>query len=114
MDPCAGFLYSGILIGIARHNEARRPGEGRVVMGKSFRVAAMLIIIGASRAVAQEPEPDESECMGDVMTFCSDYIPFVADIEDCLERNAGKVSAGCRKELSGPDSRTRLREEYFQ
>ena len=81
-------------------------------MGRFFRLAAMLAIIGMPGAMAQEPE--ESECMGDVMTFCSDYIPFVADIEDCLERNAGKVTAGCRKELSGPDSRTRLREEAFQ
>lgn len=79
-----------------------------------FCVGAMLTIIWTTAAVAQEPEPEESECMGDVMTFCSDYIPFVSEIEDCLEKNVGKVSAACRKELSGPDSRTRLREESFQ
>jgi hypothetical protein len=83
-------------------------------MDKSLRIAAILMIVGMPGAMAQEPEPEESECMGDVMALCSDYIPFVADIEDCLERNAGKVSAGCRKELSAPDSRTRLREESFQ
>lgn len=85
-----------------------------IFMRNVFRASVMLTITWATAAMAQEPEPEESECMGDVMTFCSDYIPFVADIEDCLERNAGKVSAACRKELSGPDSRTRLREESFQ
>lgn len=79
-----------------------------------FCAGAMLLMTWATTAMAQETEPEESECMGDVMTFCSDYIPFVADIEDCLEKNVGKVSAACRKELSGPDARTRLREESFQ
>jgi hypothetical protein len=83
-------------------------------MRRVFCVGAMLTMIWMTAAFAQEPEPDESECMGDVMTLCSDYIPFVSEIEDCLEKNVGKVSAACRKELSGPDSRTRLREESFQ
>jgi hypothetical protein len=52
--------------------------------------------------------------MDDALKLCGDEIPFISEIEDCLEANMPQLSVRCRKEFSGPESRSLLREEDFQ
>ena len=56
----------------------------------------------------------QSACMDDVFRLCGEDIPFISEIEDCLESNISQLSAKCRKEFSGPEPRSLLREEDFQ
>ncbi len=50
--------------------------------------------------------------MGDAMRFCSSDIPFVSEIESCLESNVSRLSAACRREFA-PTHTTKLQEEHF-
>ena len=56
----------------------------------------------------------QSACMDDAFRLCGEDIPFISEIEDCLESNMSQLSAKCRKEFSGPEPRSLLREEDFQ
>ncbi len=83
-------------------------------MGKMFILPAILVLLSAGVAPALAAGDPQSGCMDDALRLCGDDIPFISEIEDCLESNMPQLSAKCRKEFSGPESRSLLREEDFQ
>ena len=74
---------------------------------------SLLLAFAASPASAQGTAQERSDCMGDAMRFCSSDIPFVSEIESCLEQNMARLSPACRREFA-PTKTTKLREEQFQ
>lgn len=47
------------------------------------------------------PARAQSACVNDAFRFCSAYIPNQSRVKSCLSRNKSKLSAGCRREMSG-------------
>ncbi|PPD40646.1 MAG: hypothetical protein CTY15_14545 [Methylocystis sp.] len=74
--------------------------------------ALSLLLALAAPAFAQGTSEERSACMGDAMRFCSSDIPFVSEIESCLEGNIGKLSPACRREFE-PARTTKLQESHF-
>ena len=83
-------------------------------MGKKFVLSAVLALLCPGVTPALAAGDPQSACMDDALKLCGDEIPFISEIEDCLESNMPQLSAKCRKEFSGPESRSLLREEDFQ
>lgn len=77
----------------------------------STLICAMVFCPASTAFAARDPQ---TACMDDVFRLCADEIPFISEIEDCLESNMPQLSAKCRKEFSGPEPRSLLREEDFQ
>ncbi|CCJ09105.1 hypothetical protein [Methylocystis sp. SC2] len=73
----------------------------------------LLLAFAATPAWAQGTSQERSDCMGDALKFCSADIPFVEEIESCLQQNIARLSPACRREF-GPTQSTKLREEHFQ
>lgn len=83
-------------------------------MGRKIQVIGICsMILSVTTPVFAFNEP-QSACMDDAFRLCGEDIPFISEIEDCLESNMSQLSAKCRKEFSGPDPRSLLREEDFQ
>lgn len=83
-------------------------------MVTKINVAAVyFVFFGATTPVLAINNP-QTACMDDVFRLCADEIPFISEIEDCLEQNMSQLSAKCRREFSGPEPRSLLREEDFQ
>lgn len=76
-------------------------------------LAATAAFLGVCPALAQGTGEERSACMGDAFRFCSSDIPFVSEIESCLEENIGRLSKACRREFL-PSHQTRLQEEHFR
>ena len=74
---------------------------------------SLLLAFAASPASAQGTAQERSDCMGDALRFCSSDIPFVEEIESCLQQNMARLSPACRREFA-PTNTTKLREEHFQ
>ena len=83
-------------------------------MGKMFFLPITLTLFCAGAVPAYAAGDVQSACMDDALKLCGDEIPFISEIEDCLEANMPQLSVRCRKEFSGPESRSLLREEDFQ
>lgn len=80
---------------------------------RKFILFALLAALAATPAAAQGTAQERSDCMGDAMRFCSADIPFVEEIESCLEENMARLSPACRREFASNNS-TKLRPEHFQ
>ncbi len=74
---------------------------------------SLLFALAASPAAAQGTAQERSACMGDAFRFCSSDIPFVEEIESCLQENMARLSRACRREFAATNS-TKLRPEHFQ
>jgi hypothetical protein len=74
---------------------------------------SLLLTLAASPAAAQGTAQERSDCMGDALRFCSSDIPFVEEIESCLEENMARLSPACRREFASTNG-TKLRPEHFQ
>lgn len=84
-------------------------------MRRFLMISAMLAVFGAAPATAQGTAQERSDCMGDAFKFCSGDIPFVEEIESCLQANMARLSSACRKEFaSSPTNNTKLTEEHFR
>lgn len=83
-------------------------------MGKKLRVIAMCCVFLSATTPVLALNAPQSACMDDVFRLCGEDIPFISEIEDCLESNMSQLSARCRREFSGPEPRSLLREEDFQ
>ncbi|PWB89421.1 hypothetical protein C5688_15995 [Methylocystis sp. MitZ-2018] len=82
-------------------------------MRKLIPFSFFLAFVAATPAYAQGTSQERSDCMGDAMRFCSSDIPFVDEIESCLQQNIARLSPACRREFA-PTQSTKLREEHFQ
>jgi hypothetical protein len=61
-----------------------------------FLAACALAVLGQTPARAQLL----AECRGDVQRFCTGVPLFGGRIAQCLEQNADKLSAGCKKAIA--------------
>ena len=82
-------------------------------MRKLIPLSFLLAFAAATPAHAQGTSQERSDCMGDAMRFCSSDIPFVEEIESCLQQNMARLSPACRREFA-PTQSTKLREDHFQ
>ncbi|QGM92827.1 hypothetical protein F7D13_01665 [Methylocystis rosea] len=82
-------------------------------MRKLIPFSFLWAFVAATPAYAQGTSQERSDCMGDAMRFCSSDIPFVDEIESCLQQNIARLSPACRREFA-PTQSTKLREEHFQ
>jgi hypothetical protein len=69
-------------------------------MRNLIRLSALLALFVAAPAMAQGTSIQREACEGDARTLCDAYIPDAVAIEKCLRASAGRISAGCRAELS--------------
>jgi len=74
---------------------------------------SLFFAFAASPAFSQGTAQERSDCMGDALRFCSSDIPFVEEIESCLQENMAQLSPACRREFA-PTNATKLRAEHFQ
>jgi len=67
------------------------------------RIAAVFFIIlfGAPSWCAGTPEQDRA-CRSDAWKFCRDFVPDVAQITACMNRNISKLSPACRSQFNKP------------
>lgn len=77
-------------------------------VSRRSRLCAALAVVGAlalaglaTPAAAQGTAAQRAGCEADAFKFCSQYIPWVHAIENCLFRNIKKVSPACRVQLKG-------------
>jgi hypothetical protein len=68
---------------------------------------ALALLINVGQAAAQGTPAQREGCEGDAFKFCSNYIPFVHAIENCLYRNMRKLTPACRFQMQGGTSRRR-------
>jgi hypothetical protein len=102
--------------GLRHKFEPHEPGakwRRQFMTDKIFVIAICIMFFCAPTPVFALNNP-QSACMDDIFRLCADDIPFISEIEDCLESNISQLSARCRREFSGPEPRSLLREEDFQ
>lgn len=74
----------------------------RTRLSAAWAVAGALAFAGlATPAAAQGTAAQRAGCESDAFKFCSQYIPWVHAIENCLFKNIRKVSPACRVQLKG-------------
>jgi len=65
-------------------------------------VSCASLVSGAiSPAAAQGTVAQREACEGDAFKFCSEFIPFVHAIENCLSRNIRKLTPACQVQMRG-------------
>jgi hypothetical protein len=73
---------------------------GRVVLSAAMG-AAMLAASAITPAAAQGTVAQRQGCEGDAFKFCSQYIPWVHQIENCLYKNMKKLTPACQVQMRG-------------
>jgi hypothetical protein len=65
-------------------------------------VASLLTVIGTvTPAAAQGTIAQREACEGDAFKFCSNFIPMVHAIENCLYKNMRNLTPACRIQMRG-------------
>lgn len=84
--------------------------------GSAFRrvsialaVAGVTAVLSTVPAAAQGTVAQRQGCEGDAFKFCSNYIPFVHQIENCLYRNMRNLTPACRVQMQGGTPQARRR-----
>ncbi len=72
-------------------------------------VAGVTALFSAMPAAAQGTAAQRDGCEGDAFKFCSAYIPFVHQIENCLYRNMRNLTPACRIQMQGGTQASRRR-----
>ncbi|MFZ5691241.1 MAG: hypothetical protein ACOY5F_08280 [Pseudomonadota bacterium] len=83
----------------------------------AFHRKALVLVFGSAAlfaavtgpVAAQGTAAQREACEGDAFRFCSEFIPIVHMIENCLSRNLKKLSPACQIQMRGgvPVSRPR-------
>lgn len=82
--------------------------NARQRLALSVSVAAVgLVVAMTAPAAAQGTAAQREACEGDAFRFCSQYIPFVHAIENCLFRNIRKLTPACQVQMRGGKSARR-------
>lgn len=83
-------------------------------IAKCRRLSIVLAIVGAAvlagmatPADAQGTPAQRESCEGDAFRFCSQNIPFVHAIENCLYRNMRNLTPACRVQMQGGTAKRR-------
>jgi hypothetical protein len=87
-------------------DESNNWGPDTMTHAKSLRrgilAAAILTAIGTiTPAAAQGTIAQREACEGDAFKFCSNFIPMVHAIENCLYRNMRNLTPACRVQMQG-------------
>jgi hypothetical protein len=77
------------------------PTSTRARFSIVLAVAGTAMLAGLTQASAQGTAAQRAGCEDDAFKFCSQYIPWVHAIENCLFKNIRKVSPACRVQLKG-------------
>lgn len=78
-------------------------------MSKAFRCGVFVLAFGcvaaltgmAGPAAAQGTVAQREACEGDAFKFCSEFIPIVHMIENCLSRNLKRLTPACQIQMRG-------------
>ncbi len=62
---------------------------------------AALLPAAATPAAAQGTAAQREACEGDAFRFCSEFIPIVHLIENCLSRNLRRLTPACQVQMRG-------------
>jgi hypothetical protein len=118
-DTSAEWLFpSAGLPAVPACESSRFPYDGRVGTEASLMTCARLLNRNASYAIllvacaallpsavspasAQGTVAQREACEGDAFKFCSEFIPFVHAIENCLARNIRKLTPACQIQMRG-------------
>ncbi len=73
----------------------------------TLAVTVASLLLDPAPAAAQGTPAQREGCEGDAFKFCSNYIPFVHAIENCLYRNMRNLTPACRYQMQGGGSRRR-------
>jgi hypothetical protein len=65
---------------------------------------AFVLLMAPAPAGAQWSEAQRAACMGDAQRLCASSLASPGQLNACMQRNAGKVSAGCRAAMGGGKS----------
>ena len=86
----------------------------RQAIARVRRLSIVLTISGmaaftgmATPAGAQGTTAQREGCEGDAFRFCSQNIPFVHAIENCLYRNMRNLTPACRVQMQGGAAKRR-------
>jgi len=73
-------------------------------MIRNVLLAAAIVVVSASSALAQGTGPASTQCATDIQTFCAGKGHGSGQTRSCLDANRDKVSADCRDALdtTGP------------
>jgi hypothetical protein len=88
--------------------------RGRSVVPAGIAMAAVLMLAGTGRAVAEYRGTEEQRqaCTSDVFRLCSAYIPDVGSIVTCMKARRSQLSPGCRAAfVPGGSTRTAKRSQ---
>ena len=75
----------------------------------ALAVAGVAAALSTAPAAAQGTIAQRQGCEGDAFKFCSNYIPFVHQIENCLYRNMRSLTPACRVQMQGSAPQARRR-----
>ena len=75
----------------------------------ALAVAGLMAVLSTAPAAAQGTIAQRQGCEGDAFKFCSNYIPFVHQIENCLYRNMRNLTPACRVQMQGSTPQARRR-----
>jgi len=79
----------------------------QMCVAASFVITASLLPMAP--AAAQGTAAQRAGCEGDAFKFCSNYIPFVHMIENCLYRNMRNLTPACRVQMQGGTTQNQSR-----
>ncbi len=65
---------------------------------KHLAICATLVVVSSAALAAGTPEQRRA-CRADAMRLCREYVPRVAQITACMERNKKKLSPTCRAQF---------------
>lgn len=75
-----------------------------------FLAAMLLTVVGTmTPAAAQGTIAQREACEGDAFKFCSNFIPMVHAIENCLYQNMRNLTPACRVQMKGGATTTTTR-----
>lgn len=81
----------------------------RAIYAALLLAGGALFAGSASPAAAQGTVAQREACEGDAFKFCSEFIPFVHAIENCLSRNLRKLTPACQVQMRGGSAASRRR-----
>lgn len=90
---------------------------GASIMTNDLRCRSFALVFGCVAAFAGMTGPAGAQgtvaqreaCEGDAFKFCSEFIPIVHQIENCLFRNIRKLTPACQVQMRGGNASARRR-----
>jgi|SRR5438105_2758421 hypothetical protein len=82
-----------------------QPKENEMIVNRlivaSVAIFGLALLASPEPAAAQWSAAQKAACQGDAMRLCSQSMADPGQLNACMSRNAGKVSARCRTAMGG-------------